>query len=140
MRKKGGKKSTIKKASKDKKIIKLRLNNGAEIPAKTIYKKDDDFFEINDIDIDKIRISDKKLYNIKHDSYKHYVFHEDGDKYIPLRIIFKDVLGFYNDYKDNGKKMRFKLDDVSLGKSIDIFELIGKNLKIAIIKNLSLFI
>ena len=29
MRKKGGKKSTIKKASKDKKIIKLRLNNGA---------------------------------------------------------------------------------------------------------------
>ena len=38
------------------------------------------------------------------------------------------------------KKMRFKLDDVSLGKSIDIFELIGKNLKIAIIKNLSLFV
>ena len=68
------------------------------------------------------------------------MFYEDGDKYIPLRIIFKDVLGFYNDYKDNGKKMRFKLDDVSLGKSIDIFELIGKNLKIAIIKNLSLFV
>ena len=103
----GGKKRSIKKASKDKKIIKLRLNNGAEIFAKTIYKKDDDFFEINDIDIDKIRVSDKKLYNIKHDSYKHFVFYEDGDKYILLRITFKDVLGFYNDYKDNGKAMGF---------------------------------
>ena len=78
---KGGKRKTIKATKKDKKSITLRLDNGIRVPAKITYKKDDDFFEINDIDIDKIRISDKKLYMKVHDSYKYYVFYEyDDDK------------------------------------------------------------
>ena len=33
-----------------------------------IYKKDSRVFNISDIDIDKIRVSDKKLYKKKHGS------------------------------------------------------------------------
>ena len=39
----------------------------------------------------------------------------------------KDVVGYYNDYKGNGKAMNFKLDDDSLDKIYDIFEHIEKN-------------
>ena len=65
MGEKGGKKKTIKKNEnvlKDKKTITLKLDNDIEIPAKNIYKKDSRVFKINDIDIDKKRVSDKKLY------------------------------------------------------------------------------
>ena len=58
MSEKGEKKKTIrsnKKVSNDKIPITLRLNNGAEISAKSIYKEDS-----RDIDIDKIKVSDKK--------------------------------------------------------------------------------
>ena len=65
-----------------------------------------------------------------HGSYKYYVFYEDGDKYVPLRIVLKDVPGFYKDFKDNGKAMNFKFDgdDESTGKTIAIFEHIGTKL------------
>ena len=53
---------TNKKASKSKKISTLRLDNDAEIPAKTKDIKDVECFKIKDIDINKIKVSDKKLY------------------------------------------------------------------------------
>ena len=83
--------------------ITLRLDNGVEIPAKIAYKKDDEFFKINNIDIDKIRVYDKMIYSKEHNSYKYFVFYKYDDKYIPLRIVLKDIAGYYNDYKDNGK-------------------------------------
>ena len=133
MSEKGGKKKTIKnnkKVSKDKKTVKLKLNNGVEIPAKNIYKEDLKLFNINHIDIDKIRVSDKKLYDKKHNSYKHYVFYEDGNEYIPLKIILLDVLGYYNVFEADSKTTIFKLDNNSLEKTIDIFDRIGKILNI----------
>ena len=57
---KGGKKKRIKnnkKVSKDKKTITLKLDNGVEIPAKNIYKEISKPININDIEIDKIRVS-----------------------------------------------------------------------------------
>ena len=129
MSEKGGKKKTIKnnkKVSKDKKTVKLKLNNGVEIPAKNIYKEDLKLFNINHIDIDKIRVSDKKLYDKKHNSYKHYVFYEDGNEYIPLKIILLNVLGYYNVFEADSKTTNFKLDNNSLEKTIDIFDRIGK--------------
>ena len=59
------------------------------------------------------------------------MFYEHDDKYIPLKIILKDVVGYYNDYKDNRKTLNFKLGDGSLNKIYDIFEDIEKK----IIKN-----
>ena len=77
MSEKGVKKKIIKnnkKVSKDKKTATLKFNNSVEIPARNIYQEDSRIFSINDRDIDKIRVSDKKLYNKKHDSYKDYIF------------------------------------------------------------------
>ena len=87
-------------------------------------------FRINDIDINKVRASDKKLYSKEHNSYDYYVFYEHDEKYILLKIILRDVVGYYNDYKDNGKTMNFKLDDDSLDNIINIFEYIKEKLKI----------
>ena len=100
--------------------------------------EDTECFEINNIYVDKIRVSDKKLYNKEHNSYKYYVFYENNDKYIPLKIFLTDAVGYYNDYKDNSKhgakysakRMNFKLDDDSLDKIYDIFEHIGEKLGI----------
>ena len=58
------------------------------------------------------------------------MLYERDDKYIPLKIILGDVVGYYNDYKDNGKTTNFKLDDDSLDKIIDIFKHIEEELKI----------
>ena len=55
---------------------------------------------------------------------------EDDDEYIPLKIAFLDVPGYYNIFNDDSKAMNFKLDDDSLGKIIDIFDRIGGILKI----------
>ena len=60
-------------------------------------------FKISDIDIDKIRVSEKKLYNKEHNSYKYYLFYEHDGECIPLRIILRDVVSYYNGYKDNSK-------------------------------------
>ena len=51
-------------------------------------------------------------------SYKYYVFYEHDDEYIPLKIILKDLVGYNNDYKDNGKTINFELDDNLLDKII----------------------
>ena len=134
------KKSTTKnnkKASKNRKIPTLKLDNWGETPAKTTYIKDTERFKISDIDINKIRVSDKKLYSKEHNSLKYYVFYEHNDnECIPLRIILKDVVGYYNDYKDNSKhsakRMNFRLDDDSLDKVYDISVHIEEKLGIAL--------
>ena len=62
------------------------------------------------------------------------MFYEHDDEYIPLKIILKDVVGYYDDYKDNdkydykysAKRINFKLDDDSLDKIYDIFGHIEK--------------
>ena len=57
-----------KRAKKDKKehskrkIPQLKLDNGVEIPARMAYMKDNfKCFKINEIEINKIRVSGKKL-------------------------------------------------------------------------------
>ena len=134
---KTSKKKTTKnnKASKNRKISTLRLDNGVEIPAKTTSMNYTKCFRINYIYINKIRLSDKKLYNKEHNSYKYCVFSEHDDKYILRKIILRDVVGYYNDDKDNStydakygtKTMNFKLDDGSLDKICDILSMLKKN-------------
>ena len=58
-----------------------------------------------------------------HYNNKHYVFYEDGNEYIPLKIALLDVPGYYNIFEGDSKKVNFKLDDNSLRKLIDIFDL-----------------
>ena len=75
MSNKRSKKNTTKnnknnKASINRKIPTLRLDNDNEIPAKTTCIKDTECFRIDGIDINKVRVSDKKLYNKEHNSYQ----------------------------------------------------------------------
>ena len=66
------------------------------------------------------------------------MFYEHDDTYIPLKIILRNVVGYYNDYKDNSKydakysakRMNFKLDDDSFDKIITIFEHIEEKIRI----------
>ena len=67
------------------------------------------------------------------------MFYEHDDEYIPLKIILKEAVGYYNDYKDtskydakysSSKRMNFKLDDDSFDKMYDIFEHIEEKLGI----------
>ena len=96
-------------------------------------------FKISDIDIDKIRVSENKLCSKEHNSHKYYVFYKHDNEYIPLRIILKDVVGYYNDYKGNRKydvnysanRMIFRLDDDdSVDKVYAIFDHIEEKLNI----------
>ena len=40
-------------------------------------------------------------------------YEDDDDEYIPLKIAFLDVPGYYNTFNDDSKTMNFKLDDNS---------------------------
>ena len=105
-------------------------NNNNEIPARIVYKKDNnDCFGIDEIGINKIRVSEKSLYNKQRDAYKHYVLYEHNDKYLPLRITLRDVVGYYDVYNDD-KRMNLKINDDK--RLENIFEHIEEKLNIAL--------
>ena len=77
----------------------------------------------------------------ENNSYKYYIFYEDGDKDIPMNICFsKTLAGYYNEYFDEdgtyggnvSKTMNFVIgDDIDLlDKIVNIFDYIGEKLKI----------
>ena len=66
----------------------LKLDNEEKIPARIVYMKDNSkCFGINDIDINKIRISEKRLYSKQHNAYKYYVLYEHNNEYMPLKLL-----------------------------------------------------
>ena len=105
MSEKGGKQKTNKnnkKATKDKKPITLRLNDGTIAHANTTYKESTWIFRINGVDIGKIKASDKKLYSRKHVFYVFcIVFYEHNDEHIPLKFFFTNVTGRYYSFTDD---------------------------------------
>ena len=122
------KRDTTKNTSTTKKIPILKLDNGKKILAKYVYMKDSSkCFGISDIDINKIRISDKSLYSKQQN--------EHNNEYIPLRITLKDLVGCFDIYKDD-KGMIFKINDELSDKIYqsleNIFEHIGKNVGITL--------
>ena len=63
------KRDTVKNTSRAKKIPMLKLDNEKKIPAKNVYMKDNSkCFGISDIDINKVRISEKSLYSRQHNA------------------------------------------------------------------------
>ena len=104
------KKDTGKNTLKTKKIPVLKLDNERKIPARIVYTKDNsNSFGINDIDINKIRTSEKSLYSKQHNAYKYYELYGQNNEYMSLRITLKDVVGYYDVYNDD--KMNFKIND-----------------------------
>ena len=90
---------------------------------------------VNDITINKIRISEKSLYNKQHNAYKYHVLYEHNNEYMPLRITLKDVVGYYDVYNDD-KRMNFKINDELSYKIYqrlsNIFEYIEEKLDITL--------
>ena len=130
------KKDTVKNTSRAKKIPMLKLDNNDKTPARIVYVKDNnDCFGIDEIDTNKIRESEKSLYNKQHNAYKCYVLYDHNDKYMPLRITLRDVVGYYDVYNDD-KKMNFKINNEHSGKIYqrpeNIFEHIEEILKIVL--------
>ena len=112
----------------------LKLDNGVEVPARTVYVKDNiKCFKINDVEVNKIRVSEQRLYSKQHNAYKYYVIYEHDNEYIPLRVTLKDVVGYYDVYNDS-KKMNFKinhgLSDESYHKLTNILSHIEEKLNI----------
>ena len=106
------KKDTVKNTARTKKIPMLKLDNKDKIPARIAYTKDNKkCFGIDEIDINKIRISERSLYSKQHNAYKYYVLYEHNNEYLPLRISLKDLIGYYDVYNDNGKRMNFKINN-----------------------------
>ena len=58
----------------------LTLVNEKKMPARTVdTKHNSKCFGINDMDINKIRISEKSLYSKQHNAYKYYVLYENNN-------------------------------------------------------------
>ena len=130
------KKDTGKNTPRTKKIPMLKLDNEKKIPARIVYTKDNSkCFGINDVHINKIRISEKSLYSKQHNAYKYYALYEPNNEYMPLRITFKDLVGCYDVYNDD-KRMNFKINDELSEKIyqrlINIFENIEEKLNITL--------
>ena len=101
--KRDNKTNASKKVDKNKTISNLKLDN-----------------DVDDIDINKIRVSEARAFMKKNNLYKHYIFYEDVGKYIPLDICFsKTLAGYYNEYcdedgkydRDVSKRMNFVISD-----------------------------
>ena len=120
------KKNVTKETPKNGRTLMLKLDNGVKRPASIVYdKQNNNCFETNEIDLNKIRVSEKKLYCKKYNSQKYYVLYKHNNEYIPLRVISRDVVAYYSVYGDN-KKMNFSVND----KLISILEHIEEKLKI----------
>ena len=131
------KKDTVKNTPRTKKIPMLKFDNKKKIPARIVYMKDNTkCFGINDIGINKIRISEKSLYSKQHNTYKYYVLYEHNNEYIPLRITMKDVVRYYGVYNNDDKRINFKINDELSDKIYqrlaNIFEHIEEKLSIAL--------
>ena len=64
---KKAKKNTAKKNKVTKKTFMLELDNGDQVSAKNMYMENTDPFEVDEIDIDKIRVSKKYSYKKEHE-------------------------------------------------------------------------
>ena len=74
------------------------LDNSEKIYMNNIVRDTVGCFEINKIDIDKIRVSEKYPYR-KNGKYRNLIFYETEDNYVPLKIVLRDIEGYYGEYK-----------------------------------------
>ena len=78
--------------------------------------------KIQDIDLNNIKTSKKKLYKKPNNAYKHYTVYAYNDENIPLPTRLPEMIGCYKVFKD-GKAMNLTFDDEELLKKYEeIFE------------------
>ena len=85
-------------------------------------------YKIQDIDLNKIKISKKKFYSKSNNAYKHYFVYDYNNETIPLLIGLPEMTGRYKVFKDC-KTMNFTFGDEELLKKYkEIFEDVSKKI------------
>ena len=96
---------------------------------KSNFYKNKKFFNLNDIDVNKILLSKKESYGAKN-SPKYFIGFNDDDVIRPLCIILPQMIGYVKHF-DSNKTMSFKFSDNKLLKTYNkIWETVGNLLNI----------
>ena len=109
---------------KTKKTSMLMFDNEEEIDKNDICMDSNVCFEIDEIEIDKIRVS-KEYPSGKNGKYRNFVFYEHENEYVLLKIVLRDVEGYYAEYKGINN-MNFLLNGSVYDVIFDVFEDNGK--------------
>ena len=107
---------------KTKNTFMLMFDNEVEIYKNDICMNSNVFFEIDEID--KIRVSKEYPYG-KNGKYRNYVFYEHENVYVLLKIVLRDVEGYYAKHTDINN-MNFMLNGSVYDVIFDVFEDIEK--------------
>ena len=81
---------------------------------KSNFYKNKILFNLNDIDVNKILVSNKESSGTKY-SLKYFIGYNDGDVIRPLCIILPQMIGYVKHF-DSNKTMAFKVSDNKLLK------------------------
>ena len=71
------------------------------------YNKNKKIFNINDINVNKIFVSEKEKYG-KYNSFKYFIGHNDNDVIKPLYLELPQMIGYINKFNENKKKNKNK--------------------------------
>ena len=96
------------------------FDNEEEINKNDICMDSNVYFETDEIEIDKIRVSKEYPYG-KNGKYRNFVFYEHENEYVSLKIVLRDVESYYAEYKGINN-MNFLLKDSVYDVIFDVFE------------------
>ena len=71
--------------------------NDKNIKKSDFYNKDKEIFNIDDIDVNKIRDSKKEQYS-KYNSFKYFTGYNDNDVIRPLYLFISQTAGYINEF------------------------------------------
>ena len=102
------------------------LNDGTIVKRSCVHKRDTKTFKIQDIDLDKIKTSKKKLYSKASKAYKHYLLQEHNNGNVSLLIKLPEMIGRYKIFNNNKKVNFYVRGEELLKKYEEMFKSISK--------------
>ena len=96
---------------------------------KSSFYKNKKLFRLNDLDVNKILVSEKESYGTKN-SLKYFIGYNGGDVIRPLCILLPRIIGYVKRF-DSNKAMSFKVKDNKLLKKYkEVWEKVSNLLNI----------
>ena len=74
--------------------------NNKNIEKSDFYNKNKKIFNIDDIDVNKILVSEKEQYG-KYNSFKYFIGYNDNDVIRPLYLFISQTTGYINIFEKN---------------------------------------
>ena len=78
-----------------------------KIKKSDFYNKNKKIFDTNDIDVNKILVSEKEKYG-KYNSFKYYIGYNDNDVIKPLYLEVSQMTGYINKFNEHKNKNKNK--------------------------------